>query len=174
VSNPVYFGRAADASGSEEPPPPRIAPKEGTIAPFPWRIEKDATSSAVLRSGASDAVLEYRLGDGPRNNQFVALASDLHGQPFKEIELSLAGNRPMRISVQVRRANGERWGRSVYVDTAGSAVRVSLARLAPITAAAGSSISGADVTSVLLVCDLTNAAPGRSGILRVKASALLN
>jgi len=173
VSNPVYFGGAPGPSAGLEPLPPTI-PKAATIAPFPWRIEKDGTSGGVLRSSASEAVFEYRLGDGPRNNQFVALASDVSGQPFNEIDLTLAADRPMRISVQVRRASGERWGRSFYVDPAGSAVRVALAQLTPITAAAGSVISGTEVTSILLVCDLTNAAPGRSGVLRVKASALLN
>jgi hypothetical protein len=174
VSNPVYFGGPAPAPEAAEPPPSVVGAKGAAIAPFPWRIEKDATSSGMLRSGASEAALEYKLGGGPRNSQFVALATDVHGQAFKELDLSLAGDRPMRVSVQVRRASGERWGRSFYVDPAGSAVRVLLARLTPITAAAGSVVSGTDVTSILLVCDLTNAAPGRSGILRVISSALLN
>jgi hypothetical protein len=173
VGNPIYFGGAAqpvDAGGG----PASAGGPAGTIAPFPWRIEKDPSSSGVLRTGPFEAVLEYKLGAGPRGSQFVALATDVHGQRFNEIDLSLAGDRPMRVSVQVRRASGERWGRSFYVDPAGSAVRVPLPRLAPITASPGSVVSGNDVTSILLVCDLTNAAPGRSGILRVKASALLN
>jgi hypothetical protein len=174
VSNPIYFGDAARAAEGPDGPVAAGPAKAATIAPFPWRIEKDASSSGVLRSGASEAVLEYRLGAGPRTSQFVAMATDVHGQAFKDIELSLAGDRPMRVSVQVRRANGERWGRSVYIDAAGSAVRVPLARLKPITASAGSAVSGTDVTSILLVIDLTNAAPGRPGVLRVKASALLN
>jgi hypothetical protein len=172
VSNPIYFAEGARVSQGVE----RATGGAGAaaIAPFPWRIEKDASSSGVLRSGATEAVLEYKLGGGQRNSQFVALATDVHGQAFNQIDLSLAGDRPMRVSVQVRRASGERWGRSFYVDPAGSAVRVPLARLKPITASAGSVVSGTEVTSILLVIDLTNAAPGRSGVLRVKASALLN
>lgn len=174
VSNPIYFGEVAHPAEGSGRPAPASGDTGPPIAPFPWRIEKDTASSGVIRMSASEAVLEYKLGDGPRNSQFVALATDVHGQPFNQIELSLAGDRPMRVSVQVRRATGERWGRSFYVDPAGSAVRVPLARLQPITASAGSVISGTDVTSILLVCDLTNAAPGRSGTLRVKSSALLN
>jgi hypothetical protein len=173
VSNPIYFGEGAPAPQGPDRPSAG-ADTRPPIAPFPWRIEKDTTSSGVLRTTASEASLEYKLGGGPRKSQFVALATDVHGQPFNQIELSLVGDRPMRLSVQVRRANGERWGRSIYVDPAGSAVRVSLASLQPITATAGSVVSGTDVTSILLVCDLTNAAPGRSGALRVKRSALLN
>jgi hypothetical protein len=174
VSNPIYFGDVPRAAGGPDGPVTAGPAKAATIAPFPWRIEKDASSSGVLRLGASEALLEYKLGAGPRASQFVAMATDVHGQAFKDIELSLAGDRPMRVSVQVRRASGERWGSSLYVDPAGSAVRVPLARLQPITASAGSAVSGTDVTSILLVIDLTNAAPGRSGVLRVIASALIN
>ena len=94
-------------------------------------------------------------------------------QSFTAIDLSLAADRPSRISVQVRRADGTRWGRSVYVDSAGSRVRVALSDLRATTGSAGSAVSGIDVTSILLVVDLTNAAPGRAGKLRVLSSALV-
>jgi hypothetical protein len=174
VSNPIYFGQGPGQKSAENAPPTGAPAGGAPIAPFPWRIEKDATSSGILRTGASEAALEYKLGGGTRTNQFVALATDVHGQSFNQIDLSLAGDRPMRVSVQVRRANGDRWGRSFYVDSGGSAVRVPLASLKPIAPAAGSAVSGADVTSILLVVDLTNAVPGRSGTFRVKASALVN
>jgi hypothetical protein len=169
VSNPIYFGQSPHAVAPAAGP----AGAASTAPPFPWRIEKDATSSGILRTGASGVVFEYSLGGGARTSQFVALATDVHGQVFSQIELSLAADRPTRVSVQVRRADGERWGRSVYVDPAGSSVRVPLDVLRPVTAPAGTTISGVDVTSILLVCDLTNAAPGRSGTLHVRSSALL-
>jgi hypothetical protein len=50
---------------------------------------------------------------------------------------------------------------------------VPLAALKPIAPATGSAVSGTDDTTILLVVDLTNASPGRSGTLRVKSSALL-
>jgi hypothetical protein len=173
VSNPIYFGEGPAGSKGAEGAAAAVGAKGTAIAPFPWRIEKDAGSDGLLRSGASEAALEYKLAEGPRNSQFVALATDLHGQTFNQIDLSLAADRPMRVSVQVRRASGERWGRSFYVDAAGSSIRVPIAHLKPMTAATGSVISGADVTSILLVVDLTNASPGRSGVLRVLTSALI-
>jgi hypothetical protein len=171
VSNPVYFGvpgaggpRGADlAKGAEGARP---AP------PFPWRIEKDTSSSGIIRSSDHDATLEYKLGEGPRNSQFVALASDLRSQTFTAIELSLAGDRPLRVSVQVRSADGRRWGRSCYVDPAGTSLRVPLSTLRPMSGTE-SVISATGITSLLVVLDLTNSAPGHAGILRVKASALL-
>jgi hypothetical protein len=175
VSNPIYFTAAM-------PPPDHVQGGASglvpggplpAIAPFPWRIEKDATSSGILRTGDREVALEYRLGDGARNGQFVALATDLQRQAFRAIDLSLAGDRPLRVSVQVRRADGGRWGRSFYVDPAGTRLQIPLATLRPIGATSGPAIS-AEVTSILLVLDLANAAPGRSGTLKVMASALSN
>ncbi len=171
VSNPIYVGLSSAAPGASlaRPAP---APSGG-IAPFPWRIEKDASSGGILRTSDHQVSLEYKLGEGPRNSQFVALATDLQHPSFGALELSLAGDRPLRVSVQVRRADGGRWGRSFYVDPAGTSLRIPLSTLRPIGGAALAAVSPTDVTSILLVVDLANAAPGGSGTLRVLASALV-
>lgn len=191
VSNPIYFGaegaegakgaEGAGAKGAEgaEGAGAKGAGAEGAegarIAPFPWRIEKDPGSSATLRGGEFEVALEYKLAAGERNSQFVALASDLGRQAFRAIDLTLAGDRPLRVSVQLRRADGARWGKSYYVDPAGTRLIVPLADLKPVgSAAAGGQISAAEATSVLIVVDLANANPGRAGVLRVLASALVN
>ena len=168
VSNPIYFG------GPEAAPAGKSDPAvEGTpIAPFPWRIEKDASSSATLRTGPHEASLEYKLGAGAPGSQFVALATDLQPRAVSAIDLTLGSDRPMRVSVQLRAANGFRWGKSYYVDPAGSAVHVPVSALSPIgTPPAG--VTAIDATSLLLVVDLTNAQPGRAGVLRVRSSALI-
>jgi hypothetical protein len=166
MSNPVYFGTVAADSGTSVPTPP-------AIAPFPWRIEKDARSSGIVITSDHQVELSYKLADGEPRDQFVALATDVARQPFKTIDLALAGDRPLRVSVQVRRSDGSRWGRSLYVDPAGSNFRIPLTSLRPI-GAVPAAVASADVTSIMLVIDLGNAAPGRSGVLRVKASALSN
>ena len=174
VSNAIYFGAPADGPSPETPRGTSSAaiPTGAPIAPFPWRIEKDPSSSATLRTGEHEAALEYKLGEGPRGNQFVAIATDLQDSSISRIQLSLAGDRPLRVSVQLRAADGGRWGRSYYVDPAGSALDVPVAALTRIgSGAAGSPVSGA--TSLLLVIDLTNAQPGRSGTLRLRSSALV-
>lgn len=167
VSNPIYFGEPGGEAG-ERHPPAAAPPVIGTIAPFPWRIEKDRSSSATLRTGATDATLEFKLGDGARNNQFVALATDLR-PPLRAVDLSLAGDRPMRVWIQLRAADGTRWGRSYYVDPGGSALQVPVTALAPLAPASG---PVRDPESLLIVIDLTNAQPGRTGVLRVLSSAL--
>lgn len=168
VSNPVYFVNPPAPAAPTPPPSPPAA------SPFPWRIEKDPSSSAMLRASEHEVTLEYKLGDGPRNSQFVALATDLRQQIFSAIDLSLAGDRPARVSVQFRRADGQRWGRSLYVDPAGLTLHVPVAELRPLAGNETAAPPSRDLTSLLIVIDLTNAAPGRTGVLRVRASALIN
>lgn len=175
VSNAIYFGTAGvDGAGRPEGAGAESVKRAGgggPIAPFPWRIEKDPSSSGMLRTRDHEVSLEFKLGEGERRSQFVALATDLAQTPGG-IELSLAGDRPLRVSVQLRGADGVRWGRSVYVDPAGSAIVVPITSLSPIGTAAGTS-GVRDARSLLLVIDLTNAQPGRSGILTVRSSALV-
>jgi hypothetical protein len=120
--------------------------------------------------GQTDATLEYRLAEGERGSQFVALATDLQGGPFRAIELGLTSDRPSRISVQLRDASGRRWARSYYVDPAGSQLHVDVAALRAVDGASGAP-DASKMTSLLLVVDLTNANPGRAGRLRVLSSA---
>jgi hypothetical protein len=168
VSNPVYVGEPEQPSGG--PPEPAVA---SAAAPLTWRIEKDAASSAILRTSGSAAELEYRLAGGARVSQFVAMATDLDRQAFSAIHLAMRSERPMRVGVQVRSADGRRWGRSFYVDPAGTAVRARLTDLRPIGAGTGALPPAEALTSILLVIDLTNAAPGWSGRLTVTSSDLV-
>jgi hypothetical protein len=80
----------------------------------------------------------------------------------------------MRVSVQVRRADGQRWGRSVYVDPSGSMLRVLVSTLGPIAPSTGPPPAPRDLTSLLIAVDLENAVPGHEGVLQVRSSALVN
>ena len=149
---------------------PVFLPAGPPIPPFPWRIEKDAASSAILRTGQYDATLEYKLAEGERVSQFVALATDLQPSAFRALDLGLASDQPARVSVQLRDATGRRWARSYYVDPEGSQLHVAVDALRPVGAGAGPP-DASKMTSLLLVVDLTNANPGRAGRLRVLSSA---
>ena len=170
VSNPVYIG----------PPPPDAPPASGrdtSVADAgqplgPWHIEKDPSSSAILRESGQTAELEYTLGGGEHASQFVAIGSDLHEQVFDAIRLELRGDHPGRVSVQVRTGDGRRWGQSFYVDPSGSRILARVADLRSI-GGAGPVPASAAVTSILLVVDLTNAAPGRAGRLTLSSSDLV-
>ena len=167
VGNPVYVANFGAAVPMESAPP---VAREGQ---FPWRIEKDPASSAILRTPDSRGELEYHLADGPRGSQFVALASDLRAQAFSAIDLTMAADRPTRLAVQVRTADGRRWGRSYYVDPAGTAVHAVLSEFRAVGIQATAVPPSESLTSVLLVVDLTNAVPGHSGHLIVRSSALV-
>jgi hypothetical protein len=173
VSNALGIGAwgASGAQGAGGAPGAGVP--GAAIAPFPWRIEKDPTSSAILRTFDYSAELEYKLFEGPRNSQFVALATDLRGQAFRAIDLGLQSDRPARIGVQVRTEDGRRWGRSFYVDPAGTTIHAELAGMRAVGPLGARVPAAESVTSILLVVDLTNAAPGRSGRLAVRSSALV-
>jgi hypothetical protein len=170
VSNPIYIGeQAAPNTGHSAPSAAHSAP----IAPFPWRIEKDATSSAILRTSAHAVELEYKLAEGDRHSQFVALATDVRGQAFRAIDLDLLPDRPARVGVQVRTEDGRRWGRSFYIDPSVTVAHAELSSMRPVGDAALGAVAAESLTSILLVVDLTNASPGRSGRLMVRSSALV-
>lgn len=172
VSNPIYTGQLAstDHRASRTDPPRLVA--EHPIPPFPWRIEKDPMSRGILRTRGPAVEFEYTLGPGERRNQVVALASDVKDQAFNAIDLVASSDRPSRIAVNIRTADGRRWGRSFYVNPSGTAIHAVLADLRGIGDATGPAPASERVTSILIVIDLTNALPGHSGKLTVFSSAL--
>ena len=168
VSNALRVGLSGERAADEE----RRPRPEVRLLPWPWRIEKDSSSSAIVRTSGGALSMEYELGGGEPHSQFVALASDLHAQPFHAIDLGLSAAQPMRVSVQVRRQDGARWGRSFYVDSAETIVRADLAAMRPIEAVSLDHPDPTAITSILIVVDLTNASPGRRGTLRVLGAGL--
>jgi hypothetical protein len=174
VSNPIVIGTlAGGASPSETSNRTDRDTLPAEIAPFPWRIEKDPVSQASLRAGAHSAEFDYRLAEGDRASQYAALASDVSGQRFRAVELALTARRPSRIAVQVRTADGHRWGTSFFVDERVHLIHAALAEMREFGDPDGRSPDPAAVTSILLVVDLTNAAPGQSGRFTIESSALV-
>jgi hypothetical protein len=169
VSNPIYVG----ITPRRVVVPLATVAAEGTAAPFPWRIEKDPTSSATLRTTAHNAELQYTLGPGRRASQYVALAADVQLESRNMIRLGLEGDRQMRVSVQLRDGEGARWGRSFYVDPQGTTITARPADMRPIGQDAPAVFDAQRIRSLLLVIDLTNAVPAQSGTLRVLNSEVV-
>jgi len=166
VSNPIYFlPPRADAQSP---------PLAGDIAPLAlndWRIEKDAASGAILRTGSGEVELAYSLAPGSRRSQYAAVAADIPSGPLKGVRAQLSADRPGRLSIQLRDAAGNRWGRSEYLDPGGRLISLSLQSFRAIADAP--SIANAAIKSLLVVVDLTNASPGRSGTLRISSVQLI-
>ena len=160
VSNEIFRGQPLWPGRADE----STAPSGARFPPLPWRIERDRSSGGILRLQPDEVDLDYDLGRGA--SPFVALVTDLTDLHFDAIDLVLAADAPMRVSVQVREGEKGRWGRSVYVDSAAREVRVPLGRLLPLDGG-GAVPSPASLTSVLLVIDTVNTAPGHRGRLEL-------
>ncbi len=176
VSNPIFFSPPAGGAPNHRIREGVTAAKPVSIVPASaWRIEKDPGSSAILRrSPAGYVELEYALKPGSRTDQYVALAADLpQAADFAAVRLRLSADRPTRVSVQLRRADGVRWGRSLYVDATPHDADEVVARLRPFDDRHPAPVDPATARSVLLVIDLANANPGRKGTIRLLSSELV-
>jgi hypothetical protein len=133
----------------------------------PWRVEKDPASSGQVSLVDEAATLHYVLTEG-RHSQYVALAADLApSQPYSTLIFDARAVKPMRVSVQLRFPDGERWLRSVFLDTHDREVAVRVGEMV----AAGpprTMPSVLSAESVLLVVDLVNSRPGDSGSFTVR------
>jgi hypothetical protein len=167
VSNPIYFL------------PPPISPPQGTnsaadepIDAAAWRVEKDPASSATLNAGPPP-VLQYALRGGERDSQFVAVAAPLSSRAFRGVRVRLRADRPMRVSLQVRRSDGQRWRESIYVDTTPREHVIPVTRLTAVEGRADP-VEPTAIESLLLVIDLVNALPGAAGKLTIERVGLIS
>ena len=98
--------------------------------------------------------------------QYVALACGASGAtPVESLEFTGLSEHPIRLSVQIRLpggVNGQRWRRSVYLDSSERHVRVPLATMEPVEPRLLKPTI-ARIQSFLLVIDTLNARPGSSG-----------
>jgi hypothetical protein len=167
VSNAIQIGLGDDASRATAQPEPARRPAAVTpIDPGSWVIEKDPSSTAEIVLSGTEVRLRYRLGPGVPVGQYVALASAASGStPVERLEFTASSVRPVRVSAQIRLPggpNGQRWQRSVYIDSDGRRISVPLATLEPVEPRSLRP-TAARVQSFLLVIDTLNARPGTSG-----------
>jgi hypothetical protein len=165
VSNEVFTSPVAEPTKAS-----RFAlPWSGALAPpLPWRVEKEPSSDATLRSGPRGLVVEYRLGADRTRSPYVAVETDVRDGRVTAIEAALASTRPMRISIQVRTADSRRWGQSVYLDPSDRLYRIPLAAMRSMDGGSAAPATSS-LTAVLLVVDLTNAVPGSAGEFTVRS-----
>jgi hypothetical protein len=177
LSNPIYL---------RPPPLPRAVPVfASTTIPFPadmpWHVEKDPESTGTVTVSAGEvpatAAFQYQLREGGRASQFVALVADLQGRSrsFRTLTFTGQAARPARASVQLRYPNGggERWVRSIYLDSQPRAINVSLDDMVPADRQTGPAPDPSSATSLLFVVDLTNALPGAANTIRITSLGTL-
>jgi hypothetical protein len=187
MSNPIYVrgDEPADLPGAE-PGAARAAEPDGVRGAaanvFPaktpgWSVEHDAGSRAYLEVTSDEVRLRYALAADPLARPLAALVTaPLELLPYDRLSFTIAADRPMRVSVQVRTGAGEspvgRWQRSVYVDTVERNRTVFFDEFTPVGVARSPHPPLAGTPSVLFVIDTVNTRAGASGQLRIKSMAL--
>jgi hypothetical protein len=178
ATNPIYL-RAAD------PPPPAIvippAQQAWRVAEGrgKWLVEHDPQTKAtaglaMLVDPAGPATeLSFALRPGQRVSQYAALVTLDVGAIAQATRVAFTAwaNRPMRISVQVRvpidEIEGERWQRSVYVDTQKRDVTIPFEEMTAVGVTSAVRPPVAKVQSLMFVVDMVNTQPGASGRLDI-------
>ena len=167
VSNPIYF-----LPPRAEPTPP---PVDATVIPIPadvtWHVEKDPESNGTLTASGGTVTLDYTLRAGDRASQFAALVANLQmrAPQFSRIRLTASAARPGRLSIQLRfpQGGGERWAKSVYVDSVPREVAAAMSDMVPADRQLGPVPDPSSAAALLFVVDLTNARPGDSNSVHV-------
>lgn len=167
VSNPIYVGERPGA-------PPKAAgePQDRTIPvnPLSWAIETHPDSRASLGKSGNDVRFSYQLGPSATAGQFAAIAAP-GVEGVRAVELVASSRRPIRISVQVRVADGRRWRRSVYLDATPRRIVIPISEMTSTIVGGASLESSATIASLLLVVDTVNSAPGAGGEVDLRSAA---
>ena len=162
VTNPVSFPAVA------APSEPRPDLEGGTPVGGEWRIEKDPRSTGRLFvTNDGTLAVSYQLASGARADQFVALVVDLRASTATRLIAFETQAAPMRLSVQLRFPDGDRWVKSVYVDVHRRPAVVAVADMVRAGGGQGAMPDARTATSLLFVVDLTNAVPGTAGTFHV-------
>ena len=122
VTNPIYVRPVLETA------PPAEAPRPTGETPLPadhrtavWTIEAAADAEATV-TAPPDAIngvqFAFRLGATPGSFAAMQLPTPANLATFDRLVMHASADRPMRVWVQLRVPGGEgqRWGRSVYLD----------------------------------------------------------
>lgn len=180
VSSPIYVGLPPPAS---QPPTAGDAPVAlltGADAAEQWTVEHSPESEGVTSVSHEDGRLEFTFGLGANRalSPYAAAARNVDVTSANAIEFRIHGDRPMRVSVQLRSPQGgregedRRWRRSVYADGEDRLVRLALSEFVPVPPAAGAP-DRTRIDSLLFVVDTVNSDPGARGTVTVADVRLL-
>jgi hypothetical protein len=178
VSNPIYVGIAPSPAPDGELPPPRgilsTDPVDLLAAPN-WRVEHDAVSTGAI-ANSGEWSFSYALSGGMPAGQYAAavVPVDLNAGTDR-VQLVARADRPMRLSVQIKLAGpggGQRWRRSVYLDTEPRTLVLPLSSFIAADRPTSQQPIFSVIREVLLVVDTVNTAPGSRGTIWLSSAAL--
>jgi len=174
VSNPIYVGRHAASTAPRAAPrrPSAVAVQYADGPATRWQIETSSASRAALdvvqATKGSELALRYALGGAASASPFAAFVmtagEDL--PTYDRLVFTARADRPMRISVQLREPAGqlgERWHRSIVLDTAPRHVTIVFDDLRAIGTTTRERPTLGRIDSILFVVDTVNTPLGGSG-----------
>ena len=167
VSNAIYAGqRPAASPKAAGEPQGRVIP----VSPADWVVESHPDSRASVGKTAGDVRFSYQLGGGAPSGQFAAMVAP-GAEGVRAVELVASSPRALRVSVQVRAADGRRWRRSVFLDATPRRIVIPIAEMTSAMIGGASLEAPATIASLLLVIDTVNSSPGASGEVEVRSAA---
>ena len=168
VTNPIYV-RAQDETPAARSNATETAPQYENGEARGWRVETSPRSKAALdvvrTLAGTELKLRWALGGTKEESPYAAFAMPA-GQAiggYDRLIFTARADQPMRLSVQFRLSNGDRWRKSVYLDQTAREISVFFDDVRPAGQTAQPQLTVASVRDVLFVVDTINARPGGSG-----------
>ena len=168
VTNPIYV-RAGDESPVARNDATETASQYENGEARGWRTEMSSRSKSALdvvrTLAGTELLLRWAIGGTKEESPYVALAMPAGESiaTYDRLMFTSRADRPMRLSVQFRLANGERWRRSIYLDETPRQVSVFFDDVRPVGVAPPRRLPLNSVRDVLFVVDTVNASPGTAG-----------
>jgi hypothetical protein len=173
----VYVGRDVDTPIK----PAHLAPRNFMTlydkgSARGWRTEKSAASDAALdvigALGGTQLLLRFAISGTAGESPYVGFVMPATAAiaMYDRLVFTARADRPMRLSVQLRSpgGEGERWRRSVYLDSIPRTVDVAFNDFRPIGSTSSSRPELAKVDSILFVVDTINNKVGSNGQIQVE------
>lgn len=168
VTNPIYV-RAGDTKPAGRGEPSDRAPLYENGEARGWRIETSPRSKAALdvtrTITGTELLLRWGIGGTLSESPYAAFAMPAGTliTGYDRLLFTARADKPMRLSVQFRTGNGERWRRSVYLDETARQVAVFFDDVRPAGTTAEHRLPLGQVRDVLFVVDTVNTRPGSAG-----------
>jgi hypothetical protein len=175
ISNPIYVGMR-DRHQAAARPVSTAATRRDSIATEAWGAEASAGSRSALQppamaDGVATTEWRYQLAGGTPAGQYAAVRFPVNGLAGHDrLQLRARAGGPMRVWVQLRAStvgDGERWGRSVYLDQDYRAIEIGFDHMEPLGPASTARPPLDKVDVILLVVDTVNTFPGASGAVQL-------
>jgi hypothetical protein len=168
LTNPIYI-RSLDETPTNRNDASETASQYENGEAGGWRIETSPRSKAALDAvrtlSGTELLLRWALGGAQSDSPYAAFA--MPAGPgiggYDRLMFVSRADRPMRVSVQFRLQNGERWRRSVYLDDTSRPISVFFDDVRPVGATSQRRLPLDSIRDVLFVVDTVNARPGAAG-----------